>query len=126
LAAAHCDVAIFATFAGQGADAARQGNLARCTYARRPKIHGFSAATVKVARARTAHRAPRTAHRTAPSHRHASSGWRHRARRLKINDSPAYNGVAGTRASHRRSVAPSHRARGLQINGFSAATVAAS
>ena len=46
MAAAYCGVAVFATFAAQDADAARQGNSAHCTYARRPKIDGFSAATV--------------------------------------------------------------------------------
>ena len=47
LAAAYCGVAVLATFAAQDADAARQGNSAHCTYARRPKINGFSAATVR-------------------------------------------------------------------------------
>ena len=30
-----------------GADVARQGNLAQCTYARTPKIHGVRSATVE-------------------------------------------------------------------------------
>ena len=46
LAAAHCEFAIFATFAGWGADAARHPNLSVGTYARRPKIDGFPPATV--------------------------------------------------------------------------------
>ena len=46
LAAAHCEFAVFATFAGWGADAARHPNLRVGTYARRPKIDGFPPATV--------------------------------------------------------------------------------
>ena len=62
MAAAHCEFAVFATFAGWGADAARHPNLRVRTYARRPKIDGFPSATVwwRVTVA------PRTAHRTAP------------------------------------------------------------
>ena len=97
-----------------GADVARQGNSAQCTYVRTPKIHGVPSATV-VWRA--------NAHRTvAPSHR---------ARRLEINDSPAHSGVAGARAPHRCTVAPrqealnqwfSSRHRSRRILDYSAVT----
>ena len=63
LAAAHCEFAVFATFAGWGADAARHPNLSVGTYARRLKIDGFPPATVwwRVAVVAPSHR--RTAHR---------------------------------------------------------------
>ena len=45
LAAAHCELAIIATFAGWGADAARHPNLSVGTYARTLKVDELPPAT---------------------------------------------------------------------------------